>query len=297
MEPSLNVTILEELIHQILPERPLLTSKEAGWKNIFLAYYQHPGSEICEHTVPFHVLEVIDTNSRSAHSRRLGDKLLTYEISGGETFLCPANTNHWTSWKEKLGFTLLVFDPLFFKQLARETEALDCNQIEFIPQWKVFDPVIQTITNALRADLEAGCPAGRLYGESFGTALITHLMKRFLTSKCTTFEPFEGLPKHKLKQVLEHIQAHLAEDIALEDLAKVAGISQFYFARLFKQSMRITPHQYVIRQRIELAKQLLKQTDYNVTDVALLCGFAHPTHLSRHFHRLVGISPRAFRKQ
>jgi AraC family transcriptional regulator len=231
--------------------------------------------------------------------------LLTYEISGGETFLCPAYTNHWTSWKEKLGFTLLVFDPVFFEQLARETEALDCDpakqplrdRIELVPQWKVFDPVIQTITNALRADLEAGCPAGRLYGESFGSALITHLMKRFLTSKRITSEPFEGLPKHKLKQVLEYIQTHLSEDIALEDLAKAAGISQFYFARLFKQSMRITPHQYVIRQRIELAKQLLKQTDYNVTDVALLCGFAHPSHLSRHFQRLVGISPRAFRKQ
>lgn len=104
-------------------------------------------------------------------------------------------------------------------------------------------------------------------------------------------------PKHKLKQILDYIEAHLAEDIQLEDLANTVGMSPFYFCRLFKNSIHITPHQYVIRQRVELAKRLLKQPDLSIADVAFLCGFAHQTHLSRHFRRLVGMSPKVFRNQ
>ncbi|AFY47048.1 transcriptional regulator containing an amidase domain and an AraC-type DNA-binding HTH domain [Nostoc sp. PCC 7524] len=290
MEPNL----LEDLSHKIIPQQPIFTSKKTGWQNVFLAYYQHPRAEICQHTVPFHVLEVIDPTSSSNHERRFGNNFLSYKISGGETCFCPAHTHHWTSWEEQLNFTVLVFEPRLFEQLASET--LGCEQIEFIPQWQIFDPVIQTITNALKADLNAGCPAGRLYGESFAMALITHLIKQFTISKRNHYSSFGELPKHKLKTVLDYIQANLTEDITLEELAKVAGISQFYFARLFKKSMHLPPHQYILRQRIELAKQLLQQPEYNITDVALQCGFAHPTHLSRHFRRLVGMSPSDFKK-
>ncbi|MBD2363055.1 helix-turn-helix transcriptional regulator [Anabaena minutissima FACHB-250] len=294
MAGDLDLKLLDDLSHTIIPQQPLLTSKESGWRNGFLAYYQHPGAEICQHTIPYYVLEVIDQNSSSHHERRLGNNFLSYQISGGEIYFCPAHTNHWTSWEEQLNFTLMAFEPRLFEQLASETFAY--NQIEFLPQWQIFDPVIQTIVSALKADLNVGCPAGRLYGESFVTALIIHIFKEFTTSKPNFTEYHGGLPKYKLKQVLDYIQAHLSEDISLEDLAKIAGISQFYFARLFKKSIQVPPHQYIIRQRVELAKQLLNDPEYNITEVALECGFAHPTHLSRHFRRLVGMSPSDFRK-
>ncbi|HIK03756.1 MAG TPA: helix-turn-helix transcriptional regulator [Trichormus sp. M33_DOE_039] len=289
MQPN----VLENLSRQIIPAPPVLTSKEAGWQNVFLAYYQHPGAEVHQHNIPFHILEVIDPTSSSDHERRLDNKFLSYKLRGSETCFCPAHTNHWTSWQEQLNFTVLVFEPKLFTQLA--TETLNGKQIEFIPQWQIFDPVIQTITSVLKADLDAGCPTGRLYGESFAMALMTHLIKRFTISNFDNFQHYGELPKHKLKTVLDYIQANLAEDITLENLAEVAGISQFYFARLFKKSMQLPPHQYIIRQRIELAKQLLHKPEYNITEVALECGFAHPTHLSRHFRRLVGMSPSDFR--
>ncbi|AUT02239.1 AraC family transcriptional regulator [Nostoc sp. CENA543] len=290
MQPHL----LEDLSHQIIPNPPILTSKASGWQNVFLAYYQHPGAEINQHNIPFHILEVIDSNSSSDHERRLDNQFLSYKLRGNETFFCPAHTQHWTSWREQLNFTVLVFDPKLFAKLASET--LDNQQIEFLPQWQIFDPIVQTLTSVLKADLEAGCPAGRLYGESFAAALMIHLIKQFTVSKLNSFHNYGTLPKHKLKIVLDYIQANLAEDISLDNLAEVAGISQFHFARLFKKSMHLPPHQYIIRQRIELAKQLLQKPEYNITEIALECGFAHPTHLSRHFRRLVGMSPSEFRK-
>ena len=284
-----------EKITQILPTPPLLTSAKVPWNNIFLAYYQHPAAEIRQHTIPYHVLEVIDSDSRSHHDRRMAENNLSYQISGGETFLCPANISHSTSWEEQLNFTVIVFEPLFFEQVAHEVTS--CAQIELIPQSQVFDPLIQSIINALKADLEAGCPAGRLYGESLSTALVMHLLKQFSVSQRLPLDYRSGLSQRKLRQIIDYIQAYLAEDISLNDLADVAGMSPFYFSRLFKQSMLLTPHQYVIKQRVELAKQLLTQPVYSIAEIGLLCGFAHQSHFSRHFRRLVGVSPKVFRNQ
>jgi len=95
--------------------------------------------------------------------------------------------------------------------------------------------VIQQIASALKADLSAGCPAGRLYGESFGAAL------RFISNTSPTLKQniqnSDGLPKHKPQQATDYIQAHLDQDIKLVGLANTVGISQYYFCRLFKQSM------------------------------------------------------------
>lgn len=283
-----------EHLTQLLPQQPLITSQQANWSNFFLAYYQHPGCEIRGDTT-YHILEVIETGSKSQHERCLDGKRLSSEISGGEMFLCPAHTDHWISWEKTLKFSILVFDTAFFKQVADEIESTD--RIELTPQWNVFDPVVQNIVRAMKNDIENGCPAGRLYGESFGTALAVHLLKNFSTSKSGLSESSHGLSQHKLKQVLEYIEAHLAEDISLEHLAFLSGISSCYFSRLFKQSMHIAPHQYVIRQRVGLAKQLIRQSDLCIAEISLLCGFSHQSHLSRHFKRLTGLSPNAFRNQ
>ncbi len=299
-KPSLNQTKAEDLT-QILPHSPLLTSLGAEWNNIFLAYYhQHPGCEIHEFTIPQHTLEVIDANSWSHHERRMGKTHLSYRIGGGEACLCPAHTSHWTTWDEPLSFTVLAFEPAFFEQVAQEvvnrsTEGVLGDRLEFIPKWQVFDPMIQNIATALRSDLEAGCPAGRLYGESFGTALAVYLLRHFSSAELKIPEYAKGLPKSSLKQIVDFIENHLDTDIRLDDLANTVGISAFHFCRLFKQTMHLTPHQYVIRRRVELAKRLLKQSELRIVDVALLCGFANQSHLSRHFRRLVGMSPKTFR--
>jgi AraC family transcriptional regulator len=291
--PNLDMTKLESLT-QILPHPPLLTSANAHWNHIFLAYYQHPGVEISEHTMQQHVLEVMEPNSGSHHERRMGGKRLSYRIGGGEACFCPAHTSHWATWDETMCFTILVFQPQFLEKVADE---INCDRLEFIPKWQVFDPLIQNIVTALKADLEAQCPAGRLYGDSFSTSLAVHLLKNFSTLQPNISEYTDGIPQFKLKRVLDFIEAHLDEDIQLEDLANLVGISSFYFCRLFKQSIHITPYQYVIRRRIERAKLLLQNSDLSVTEIALQCGFAHQSHLSRHFKRLIGMVPQAFRKQ
>ena len=104
------------------------------------------------------------------------------------------------------------------------------------------------------------------------------------------------LPR-QLRQVLDYIDAHLAQDLKLADLAQLLDMSQYHFSRLFKQSLHISPYQYLLQQRVERAKKLLKQTDRLITDIAFDCGFNSHSHLSKQFRQLTGMTPKAYRAQ
>jgi AraC family transcriptional regulator len=103
------------------------------------------------------------------------------------------------------------------------------------------------------------------------------------------------LPQRQLVQVLDYIDAHLHQEIKLSDLAALLGISQFHFSCLFKQAIGTTPYQYLLQQRVERAKQLLKQTERSIMDIALECGFNSHSHLSQKFRQLTGMTPKAYR--
>lgn len=103
------------------------------------------------------------------------------------------------------------------------------------------------------------------------------------------------MPKYRLRQAIDYINEHLDRRIQLADIAQAMGMSKYYFCHLFKQSMGMAPYQYVIHLRVERAKQLLKQPDMVISDIALQCGFANQTHLTKHFRKLAGITPKAYR--
>jgi AraC family transcriptional regulator len=90
-----------------------------------------------------------------------------------------------------------------------------------------------------------------------------------------------------LQQVTDFIDQHLEQDIALSELATIIQMSSSYFSSLFKQSIGLTPYQYVIQRRIEQAKQLLQQGKLSIADIAYSLSFSHQSHLSGHFKRLV----------
>ncbi|MCM1983895.1 helix-turn-helix domain-containing protein [Lyngbya confervoides] len=106
-----------------------------------------------------------------------------------------------------------------------------------------------------------------------------------------------GLPDYQLRQVLNYIEASLAEEIQLADLAGLLNMSPFHFGRMFKQSMGISPHQYLIQQRLERAKYFLKHSNLAILDIALECGFSSHSHLSKQFRRVHGTTPNTFRRQ
>jgi AraC family transcriptional regulator len=106
----------------------------------------------------------------------------------------------------------------------------------------------------------------------------------------------DGLSPAQFKQAIEYINERLYKNLTLTAIATELGLSPAYFCRLFKRSIGITPHQYILQQRIERSKQLLSQKDIRIVDIANHCGFANPSHFARCFRKMTGISPQQFRE-
>jgi len=104
-----------------------------------------------------------------------------------------------------------------------------------------------------------------------------------------------GVPPRALRRVREFIEAHLEESISIQALARIAGLSMYHFARAFKQSEGMTPHEYVIQRRVQRAKNLLAETDLPLSEIALAAGFSDQSHCARRFREHVGVTPTNYR--
>ena len=137
---------------------------------------------------------------------------------------------------------------------------------------------------------------GRLAAESLANLLAIHLIRNASGPRLPAGGPDGALPQRKLRAVVEYIEEHLDAGPSLEQMAAAARLSVYHFARQFKAATGLPPHQYVILRRVERAKQLLHAgTDLSLAEVAAHAGFSDQSQFSRHFKRLVGVTPGQFR--
>jgi len=168
--------------------------------------------------------------------------------------------------------------------------------VELRPCLAVEDALLAALVAALRRDVAAGHPGGGLYAESLGTSIAVHLMRHYSTRPPAWRDTGKGLTRCQLRQAIEYIHENLTQDVSLPRIAEALQLSPFHFARLFKKSTGLAPHQYIIQKRVERARHLLQVADIPIVDVALKAGFADQSHLALHFRRVYKLSPRAFRK-
>jgi AraC family transcriptional regulator len=159
------------------------------------------------------------------------------------------------------------------------------------PQYQLRDPQIEHIGWALRAEMEAGYPGGRLYTDSLGLALATRLLHLGTSTTATDFTKRHAMSEWQHRRVVEYIEAHLDRDLSLNQLAEVAGVSVSHFKALFRQSLGLPVHQYVVRRRVDHARVLLLEGQLPLCQIALESGFAHQSHMARWMRRLLNVTP------
>ena len=137
---------------------------------------------------------------------------------------------------------------------------------------------------------------GNLYADSLIQTLTLHLLKNYSNAKSITENTNGGLSGYKLNRVKDFINANLEEDLSLADLAAVADLSQFHFARSFRKSTGQTPQQFVTEQRIERAKQLLAKDDLPIVEVGLQTGFKNQSHFTTLFRKYTKFTPKTWRE-
>lgn len=137
--------------------------------------------------------------------------------------------------------------------------------------------------------------ANQLTLSTASTLLLTHLVQHYSNVQWQLPTVTGGLAPVALRNVLEYIEAHLGEPLLLCDLAAQVSLSEYHFARMFRQSMGVAPHQFVMRRRMARAKALLLSSNQSLTDIALACGFNSASHFSNRFKAAKGITPSQLR--
>jgi AraC family transcriptional regulator len=188
----------------------------------------------------------------------------------------------------------LFLRPGFIGAVAAEAGVYP-DRVEIVPTIGARDPRFEQIGLALLGELHADGLGGRLYAESLATLLAVQLLRHQSTAGLPAPRRGARLSAAMLGRAGEYVEEHLAEDLSLAALAGAVGLSPYHFARLFRESTGLSPHQYVIRRRVERARLLLATTDRSLTSIAHDVGFASGSHLATHVRRLLGVSPSRLR--
>jgi AraC family transcriptional regulator len=167
--------------------------------------------------------------------------------------------------------------------------------MELRPTLGEADPVMWRYAMELADELENPGLASALYVESLVAAIAVTLVRRYTLSGQPLAERQPGLSRRRLRLVCEYIAQNLHSELDLATLAATACLSKSHFLRSFKQSTGLTPHQYVIRERVGRARQLLSDPRLPIADVAYLLGFSSQSHFTSVFRQTTGTTPNAFR--
>ncbi|HEY9630481.1 MAG TPA: AraC family transcriptional regulator [Coleofasciculaceae cyanobacterium] len=279
-----------------VPRPRIHSSQQAGWKNIHLAHYRLPAMEIPETVSVQHIIALPFLKHQTVQELVFDGKRYQTQHDqkdAGCIAVIPADVPFSAKWNRESGVTHCYLDPTFVAHAAYES--INREQIELNLVLQKTDPLVYQIVVALQNVLETDATNSCFYAESMATALAAHCLRNYSTRKHVLQEYEDGLSKYKLKQAFEYMNAHLSENVSLASVSEELEISQFHFCRLFKQSTGMTPHAYLIKQRVERAKQLLKRKEGTMLDIAIECGFANPSHFAKHFRKHTGISPKQFR--
>lgn len=262
---------------------------QTGLQGLKLVHISHPACDspeisLLQHAVLIHLKPKVQFEFRLAQRHQIEKPNL------GDIAIIPAEVLHRCHTQQDVEGMVLVLEPHIFAKHAREF--LSSDRIELKPTFAQSDPFVYGVGLAFQKELDSGNLGGAIYLESLFNALMMHLLRHYATNQRTQLDNQEGLTKSQQNRVIDYIEAHLAQNISLEELSQLVNLSNYYFSRLFKRSMGITPHQYIVHQRVEQAKKLLLKQNLTIVEVANLVGFANQSHLNYHFKRILGTTPR-----
>jgi AraC family transcriptional regulator len=279
-----------------LPAAPVATSGPLGWSGLRAEHFRDtPDFDL---DLPGQTHHLLSLYLRPPERMGIWCEGLEWEAPPppGSILVLPAGHARRAYWRGPTESVHVHLDPGLVSRVAAEALDLDPGRVALPAIGALSHPRLQAAILALDAELADGAAGGRLLAESLANVVAVHLIRHLAPAERAAHRPRGGLPERKLRAALEYIEEHLDSELTLDAIAAVAHLSPYHFARMFKTSTGLPPHQYVITRRVERAKRLLRDGgDLSLAQVAARSGFWDQGHFTRHFKRLVGVTPKRFR--
>jgi len=278
-----------------------LSSEEAGWEDLVVQAFHEP-REIegwMRPATPNISLILFTGGAMRLEQRHVNGPWKTLSIHQEDLILRPG-TPYEVRWKSLSSVPTQTPHVRLSRDLlartAQEVAGCDPARLSVEEHAGFQDPLLTQIGLALWREVEQPAPAGNLYAHTAAQMLAMHLLRSYTSGGRVIKDHSGGLTHQQMSRVLAFVQDHLDQDLSLEALAQQAGFSSSHFARMFRQATGESPHQFVLRQRIERAQRLLEERDVPLASVARACRFADQSHLTQAFKRHLGLTPRAYRQ-
>lgn len=215
------------------------------------------------------------------------------EMNGDMVWIVPPGIPHVIHFNRPATLIHLYLNEVFFQNMVEEAPARV--QVSLIPSLLVRDSLLVELAKTLHRESLDG-HLSTMFTQSVAALTATHLVRSYSNRIPAAASIRGGMGPSRERRVLAYIEQHLDESITLEELARVAEVSPNYLIALFRQSMGMPPHKYMVQMRIERAYALLKQKEFTLLEVAQRCGFHDQSQFTTVFRRYAGITPGHFRR-
>jgi AraC family transcriptional regulator len=213
-----------------------------------------------------------------------------FDYGTGDLALCHRHVGEWVGLMNVPHLQLGISDAAL---MASSDGAY--GGVELRPSRKFAEPRLSAMVAAVHAEMVAGFSSGRLFLDSVEQAMAVALVNGHAVRHRPAQIYRGGLGSARLRTIKELVRAKMGDDLSLDEMAQSVGLSTAHFARMFRKSTGKTPHQFVLRQRLERAKAMLRAPDARVLDVAVACGFKTQQHFAQVFRDAWGVSPTEYR--
>jgi AraC family transcriptional regulator len=276
----------------------ILTAERAQWNGFAVEVLTRRVVGHCEFDVhlPSHLLSCTLSGPAQNVEYRIDDgPIETGVLRPGQIRLLPAR-HHSRGHTEGAGIcrtAVLLVEPKLIDLVTGGD--LDPRCLEFAPSAGFSNAAILSAMTGLVHEVERPGLVGRLYAESLVLQMLIEVVRHHAGRDVATGR--EAIASQRLRRVTDYIEDHLGGDLSVLALAAEAGLGPAQFTHQFRRSTGLSPHQYVLRRRVERAAELLASPSQSIADVALAVGFCSQSHLTAAFRRVYGKPPGAYRRE
>lgn len=278
-----------------VPGRLLSASDGLGWKGVAHRAYLYTGLDV--YIPPLdHYMIVHYRRGQTLMDRQVEGQWSRKKCTPGDfSLLTLSEMSHW-HWTECINVSHTYLSEALMQRVAVDITGRSMVDVRLQDVLQAQDPVVTGIVDAITAEAEQCAPGSSIYVEGLALQLAVHLFRKYACIDIRDDTPVGPLAPRQMRRLDEYVEANLHKGLTIEQMAEAIGLGVWTFSKHFRASAGVSPHEHVIRRRLERAVRLLSRDGLAIKQVAAMCGFSDQAHLTRVMRSRMGVTPACLRK-